>query len=726
MAGSGQIKTINQIVGAIDRAIVSFALERAPERPLPQKLDWSDHVRTVSFLQRLVMFAAMAVAAIATRKLAQQVIHQKAKAAYLDKQLFFNIDQLLRGAEFNVKYAANLLNQELDLTEDLIETKSVKSGALPDALQGLLNLVAIGRSSFANFSRYTDKNIPHIAQTLLVALPVLRRVQIQNRTLILDGRAFSAFPFVDVDETTRISLLSKFSGGQAPRIKVFRHGASVADEEWTTIPLARRAELGELTSFYGHGDLQPDLRPPTLSRVTEGHQRHLSELASALIEACRDPDQRGRWLKDALRSSDKAKRIKQIVMESDTSLLKSCIIKLCLETDPLSVVEDYIRTLYKGDHEIALDFLLRAVFKHDNEVQTERERVERDEIVGLGLLDPVSGLDEDSDKLLDSTRNFHKARMLASRVVRRFGFHVEENARIRGINDYYAPAYVLQKHLHSCIDRGQRLNIGNSVRALSELYKLVEEIFRVLIGFYVAMKWFSRLSPNGIDPDEKRRKRCFGEMQQVINIGLSQLLSRWDGLIADDRLEEGLRNFGRSLRNLEIDGNRVTRLIQGLAKVRHPQSHDPGYGERRDWSERKLAESYLLAVNNYVSLLGLLRGENKKNFRVFPDVVSLHQVRTNRLGIQSHHYVLVREDPEGVSVNEEQITLCTSQPIWLQREGVALEQAEMPTVFYALAVADDELPGVWVEPALVPVNLIVDNTMVRHEERQNVRSGNAD
>jgi hypothetical protein len=731
MAGTGQIKTINQIVGTIDPAIVSFALERAPERPLPQKLDWSDHLRMVFFLQRLAMFAAMAVAAIATRKLAQQAIHHKAKAAYLQKQLFFNIDQLLGGAEFNVNYAANLLNQELDLTEDLIETKCVKSGALPEALKNLRNLVAIGRSSFANFSRYSDKNIPEIAHALLVALPVLRRVQIRDRSLILDGgKAFSGFPFVDVDETRRISLLSKFSGGEAPRIKVFRHGASVADEEWTTIPLARRAELGELTSLYGHGDLQPSLRPPTLFRVTEVHQRHLSELATALIEACRDGEQRAIWLTKALGSSDKAKRVKQIVMDHDVSLLKSSIIKLCLETDPLSVVEDYIRGLYNSDQQYGLEFLLRAVFKHDKEVRAERERSEREEVVRLGLLDPMSRLDKDSDKLLGNTRNFHRARMLASRIVRRFGFHIEENARIRGINDYYAPAYVLQRYLRSCLAQEQRLNIENSVRALSELYKLVEEVFRVLIGFYVAMKWFDRSSPNGIDLDDKRRTRCFGEMQKVIPLGLNQLLQYWDRLIADDRLEERLRiNFCCSLRDTpELEGNRLATLIRGLADVRHAQAHNPGHGEDRDLSEQELAQSYLDSVDGYVRLLGLLRGENNRNFRVFPDVVSLHQVRTNRLGIQSHHYVLVREDPEGASINEEQITLCTSQPIWLQGEGLMPEQGEMPTVFYALAVADEELPGVWVEPALVPVNLVVKNTspMVRHEERQNVRSGNAD
>ena len=53
-------KTINQIVGAIDPAIVAFALQRAPERPLPERLNWSDQEGMVSFLQRLTMFAAMA------------------------------------------------------------------------------------------------------------------------------------------------------------------------------------------------------------------------------------------------------------------------------------------------------------------------------------------------------------------------------------------------------------------------------------------------------------------------------------------------------------------------------------------------------------------------------------------------------------------------------------------------------------------------------------------
>jgi hypothetical protein len=732
MAVPGQIKTINQIVGTIDPAIVAFALERAPERPLPQKLEWSDQERMVSFLQRLTMFAAMAIAAIATRKLAREAVQQKAKAAYLEKQLFFNIEKLLCGAEFNISYAVNLLNQDLDLTEGLIDIKYVKSGALHGALKDLLLLVAIGESSFANFSRYGNKNIPEIANALLVGLPVLRRLQIQNQGLTLDGGSmFSAFPFVDVDETRRISLLSRFSGGEAPRIKVFRHGESVADEDWTTIPLARRAELGELTSFYGHGSLQPSLKPPTLFRVTEVHQHHLSELASALIEGCGDPDQRGRWLEAALGSAEKSKRIKQIVLDNDTSLLKSSIIKLCLETDPLSVVEAYIRRLYNsGDHEYKLHSLLRAVFRHDNEVQVERERSERDEVVRLGLLDPVSQLDKDSDRLLGDTRNFHKARMLASRIVRRFGFRIEENARIRGINDYYAPAYVLQRYLRSCLRQEQRLSIENSVRALSELYKLVEEVFRVLIGFYVAMKWFDRSSPNGIARDGKHRKRCFDEMGKVVPLTLGNLLKYWDELVADDRLDERLRlNFCCSLRDIpELDSKRLGILTWGLADVRHSQGHNPGYGEDRPLSEQELTQSYLDVVDKYVKLLGLLRGENSKKFRVFPDVVSLHQVRTNRLGIQSHHYVLVREDPEGVSVNEEQITLCTTQPIWLQGEGLQQHEGEMPTVFYALAVADEELPGVWVEPALVPVNLVVDNTspQVRHEERKNVRPGNAD
>jgi hypothetical protein len=732
MAGSGQIKTINQIVGTIDPAIVSFALERAPERPLPQKLDWSDHLRMVFFLQRLAMFAAMAVAAIATRRLAQDAVHQAAKAAYLQKQLFYGINELLRGAQFNVNYTANLLSQELDLSEDLIETKHIRSGALLGALKALLRLVAIGRSSFSNFSRYGNKNIPEIAHTLLVALPVLRRVRIHSRGLVLDGgKAFSAFPFIDVDETKRISLLSALLGGEVPRIKVFRHGASVADEDWTTIPLARRVELGELTSFYGHGNLRPSLRPPTLFRVTEVHQRHLSELASALIEACNDPDQRSRWLEAALGASDKAKRIKEIILEGDTSLLKSSIIKLCLETDPLSVVEAYIRKLYeRSDHEDKLESLLLAVFRHDTEIRAERERSEREEVVRLGLLDPVSRLDKDSDKFLGNTRNFHKARMLASRIVRRFGFRVEENTRIRGINDYYAPAYVLQRYLRSCLRGEQRLSIGNTVRALDELHKLVEEMFRVLVGFYVAMKWFDRDSPNGIDLDPKRRMRCFDEMQQVRQVGLNQLLVHWDKLIADERLDEGLnRNFGRSLRDIpELDGERLRALTRDLTAIRNAYAHDPGYGETRDdLSEHQLAESYLQGAEDYSRLLGLLRGENKQKFRVFPDVVSLHQVRTNRLGIQSHHYVIVREDPEGALINEEQITLCTSQPIWQQRESDFMpEQGDLPTIFYALAVADEELPGVWVEPALVPVNLIVENTTGRHEERKNVRSRDAD
>lgn len=732
MADSGQTKTINQILSAIDPAIVSFCLGRAPERPLPQNFEWShDHLGMVFFLQRLVMFAAMAVSAIATRRLAQAAVNERAKTTYLEKQLFYNIDQVLRGAEFNVHYSMNLLNQELDLTEDLIESKHVSNGNLHKALSDLLRLVAIGQSSFANFSRYQNKNTPQIAHTLLVALPVLHRVKIFGQGLVLDGKAFSAFPFVDVDETSRISLLSSFSGGETPRIRIIRHGASSADEEWRTIPLARQADIAELAGLYGHGKLRPSLKPPTLYRVTEVHQRNLSQLASALIAACHSPDDRvEQWLKPALINSVKAQRIRQIVMDPDTSLLKSCIIKLCLEEDPLSVVERYIRKLYAGKREIELDYLLRAVFEHDLEIRAERERSERDEAIRLGLLDPVSGLDEESDKMLLEARNFHKARMLASRIVRRFGFRVEENARIRGLNDYFGPAYVLQRYLRSCGDNDQHVNVRSSVLAFSELYNLVEEIFRILIGFYVAMKWFDRSSPDGVYLDQRRRLRCIDEMRHVVPLGLNQLLKYWDVLVSDDRLDGKLkRDFGRSLRSIsDLNSERVTHLVQGVIDVRHSHAHNSGYGEDRNLTYREIVERYYDAVRGYIDLLAVLRGENSQRFRVFPDVVSLHDVRTNKLGIQSHHYVLVREDPEAPRISEEAITLCTSQPIWIKGEELGSTEAEMPSVFYALAAADEELPGVWVEPALVPVSLIIKHTSpkVRHDEKEHVRSRDTD
>lgn len=727
MANSDQIGTINQIIGVVDPPIVSFGLERAPERPLPRNFDWShDHLGMVFFLQRLAMFAAMAVAAIATRRLAQAAINDTAKTAYLDMQLFHNIDQLLCGADFNVKYCMNLLNQELDLTEDLIESKYVNNGKLHKALSDLLRLVSIGQSSFANFSRYRNKNTPQIAYTLLVALPVLRRVKICGQGLSLDEKPFSAYPFIDVDETSRISLLSSFSGGEAPRMRVFRHGASSADEAWITIPLARQVEIEELASLYGHGKLRPSLRPPTLFRVTEVHQRNLSQLASALIAACRQPDDRlEQWLGPALAKSIKAQRIRQIAMDSETSLLKSCIIKLCLEEDPLSVVERYIRKLYDGKREIELDYLLRAVFEHDLEIRAERERSERND----GLLDPVSGLDEESDKMLVQARNFHKARMLASRIVRRLGFRVEENARIRGLNDYFTPAYVLQKYLRGCSERDQCVNIKNAVPAISELYKLVEEIFRILIGFYVAMKWFDRSSPDGIYLDQKRRSRCISEMRQVVRLGLSGILKYWDTLISDDRLEGRLkRNFDLSLRNIsELGIDLITDIARGLADVRHPYSHSVGHGEDRNLTNKQIAERYLQAVEGYIRLLDVLRGHNSQNFRVFPDVVSLHAVRTNKLGIQSHHYMLLREDSERQG-NEESITLCTSQPIWIEGNELGPPEGEAATVFYALAAADEELPGVWVEPALIPVNFVIKHTSpkLRNEERQHVRSGHPD
>ncbi|MBU2531678.1 MAG: hypothetical protein KKB37_02970, partial [Alphaproteobacteria bacterium] len=695
----------------IDPKIVSFALDRAPDRAVPTGLDWERKPDvSVDFLKRLSMFAAMAVAAIATARLSAMSVTKR--EALTHEHLVHNVTLLLQGHEFTPRYSINILNGISEVTSDLIDHGAVTSQRLYRALEKLMTMSVIGEQSYANFYRYTDKNILSVALEIFEGLPVLQKVSISGAGIRIDGTEVEPFPFIYIGDNGAISLLQKCALGNTPSVQLFRGGST---ERWDAIPFEYLSQLDRTTKVYGLKIGAVGVLPaPTMFQTAQTTELEpVTRLARALIDGCPDIDDCIElWVRPVLgdRSDDEL----EYVAKHDKTRVRSCIVKLCLVNDPFSVVERFFLVTLESPHgESRLKRAMKSLYSLDDQHDESIDIRDYEELERTRLLTKISNISKD-DPRVPADINTQKARFLAAHFVRRFGFRLDEYPRTRGLVDYFFPAHYLKRYLEECLRTQTNIDYGQTVEALQELSNYLEELIKRLIGFYTCVKYSSLDSPDGVDSRTSERRACDGALAEIKRRhGISALLRLWDSLIHDADLASKMTcRLGFTLdRFPELRKRNIARFIAPLVyHVRNRRAHGQGVYMP---TAKETVEHFLDAVNKYIRFLDILLGkldERKDMPRIFPHVVSLHQVRTNRLGIRSQLYELIREDPTASAQEHQTVALLTPQPVSLEQKG-AQEDSEPATLFYAFPAPTDEIPDVWSKPILISIRYILKHVV---------------
>lgn len=544
------------------------------------------------------------------------------------------------------------------------------------------NFLSLKRDTPANTYRARhQRSLETELAEVLDYLSFLRDVTFaETDTASFRGHSVPLWPFLRWDGS-RLSAFREMrlplNDGALPKRAIFvRHEDYEEHQDLSEIVPLDRVRLAAIAERVGHIHTDLSRSPHTGDResfiplLVQNYAR-MDDLVDLIMKGANN-ETKSDWMHWYLQKGARAEPTAAEIQRAlgDDTLVENAILAYALEYDPIVLLKDYfeseredirdcIRLLDPADAEKILNGI-------DTRVERVRERIEPMFVHG----------EHELKKLLRD----HRARFASIEVAYLLGFKIRHVAVRDSIEDYADRVadfygYIMEHPDEERIDRG-----------LVQCCIVGEEVLEFLHLYYRAIEGFDRASDTGLSITS--RTILDEEAAEVKGKGLGTLIRLFKQLC--QRFECGLPHLG-SRRQLCDDAEPHIKMLERLNLWRNR-----GGEVHRSPTLRLTIGERIDLVRDVALFLQWLRRPNENRpgtfERIYPAVLQLNVLTTNRCGVTSVKYVL-RESSEGT----DSIRLYTQQRV----SGIA-------GVFYGLPVQGRGNAELWVDPILFAADAFED------------------
>jgi hypothetical protein len=411
---------------------------------------------------------------------------------------------------------------------------------------------------------------------------------------------------------------------------------------------------------------------------------YMDKLAQRLFEESQAGTQVRLWIGPFLqldpRTSDKAD-----AYINDQVLVTNAIIKKCMDTDPVTVMMDFL----EAEPEDEYKFFKRLLGDDPRRIKQAQDEVDA---TVTEYADRQSLYCRPQDEAaLQTKRDAFRRRRVAQKMVQLMGFQLVEQKAQDDIDDYAAQVGAF---LGAVSDRSTPpLSVAGG---LVKCAAIAEEILTFLIAFYTALKYYDGTLAEGLD--EHRIDSLGVNLAHSFDRvnGLGGLIPVFRDLAKDPEITDAVKmHLGRE--SIWPEGlKKYTDVLHALKDYRNKEAH-----EVEVLGIKRAPET----VKRFLSVLEWLRdplGRGDDAMRIYPAILQLNTITMNHCGITSIKHNLTTR---GAS---RPITLYTRQPL-----------SVYAGTFYGLPQRNKALKDLWLDPVLVPTRIF--STVLPKRGKQNAR-----
>jgi hypothetical protein len=625
--------------------------------------------------ERLVLSAGLITSAIYLRRIS-------------NRERDHRMDDMLRSIlqdRYGLGIAGAILGRAAQVMPDLIP-----SGGAP--AEAVSNFATLRRPGVANSLR-AQSALSVSLWDLLSFLGFLRGIQFcdDGHTLIHEKHMIDAWPFLFWETSgaddlppqlwgLRESHGTSHSGSlvglpRALRFAAFRQDEALFRDE--NLDAFRLSEIRQLLVQIGTPFAAVEAESfqfrtfiplfahshQKLDRVVDLLMRHTDETTrrrwvSWFLRKRLGPENESLTSADQLRLNDDVNR----VLREDSVVVENAILARCVEFDPVSVLVDYFQ-----HEERDIKPRINELCPLDENGEVTIAHIDR---LASAATNRLRRLWVGSPAELERREAIERGRLAGIEVAKALGFPIRETRVRDDIN-------TLNGRLVNLISRAQETQDGNAMlRGIVECARMIEEVLGFVLAFYYLAGRYDPSLATGM-PADAAVPTLAGRPT------LGRLLRDFRTLCASLSAGAGIASIGA--RKALLDADTKLPEIHQFTKHRNQEIHASELREadfaHLSWGERI---TLLRAICTFFDWL-VEPAPGHSNARIYPAILHLNLLTTNRCGITSVRYVLKGED--GSDLNS--ITLYTAQPV-----------AAAPGVFYGVPHQDRYTPQLWVDPVL--------------------------
>lgn len=633
-----------------------------------------------SFGERLIFSAGLATAAL-------YIELTKTDDPRLDHRLLGHI----RTVVFHRPYDAGLATCILERVAIAGAQIKIEPDGRPECIGAFLSLK---RDTPANTYRARHgTSLENALARVLKYLSYLRELSFDpssSDSAVFHGTSVALWPFLRWDglrlatlrETRMPQPDDDRSGGLPKRLIHVRHEDYDEREELSEALPLDRLRLAAIAERVGHHhkDDATEYHAESFIPLLVTNYSRMDNLVDLIMEEASDAT-KTEWvewyLKKGARSNPTPMEIRRALR--DETLLENAILACALEFDPIAVLKDYFDSeredIPKCMRLLARDGADDILASIDGRVERVRERVEPLFVHG--------------EQQLARLLRDHRARLASYEVARLLGFKIRHVNVRDSAEDYADRVAGFYRRMKDNPDE-ERLD-----RGLKQCCIISEEILEFIHFFYAAVSGFDRQSDTGLSIAS--RSILQQQAKRIAGKGLGFLIKEFRQLCA--RQEAGFPLLGQR-RQFVDDSEPHVLTLERLNDWRNRS----GEVHRHPTLSLSIGQRIDL-LRDVVLFLQWLRRPHDNRLgtfeRVYPAVLQLNVLTTNRCGVTSVKYVL-RESGD----DDESIRLYTQQRV----AGIA-------GVFYGLPVQGRGNSELWVDPVLFSAEAFEDAVNVRDSRK---------
>ena len=541
-----------------------------------------------------------------------------------------------------------------------------------DALHVFLQLT---RESPGNsFRARNECSLEQALAGILLRLRFLEDVRFEvhrPNQAVLGDVAFETWPFVDWNGTT-IRILHE-CWAEPPDSDAERLPNTFEFESWRGLEsrteivhatfsdinrIAQIAALSGIEAIQGAVDerFRPELLVPLLAGTAH---RRLPDLASFILANASDGT-KTKWVKEYLEASWGKKATDEEITRAlkDTNLVEDAIVAGCVERDPIEVMTHYFNNEGKDIPSCLLHFdpsgAPATIASIERRVSNFSEK-----------LKPIWV--ETEETKLEARLIAERARLAALEVARALGFRVRDVTVRETIAEHVS-------RLHRFIDSLYNFDLDHQRSGAVHCAVVCEEILKFTIAFYRAVEYFDFRYEAGISAADAGGLADDPSISNVRGKPLGRVLNEFKNLCT--AYDRGKQPPMLGDRGWMLDGLRQhLPAMSAFIEWRNNAVHNPAKLSPDDDLEALL--------NGVLAFLRWMRRPGRAGAtQVYPAILHLNVLSTNRCGITTVKYELWEKNSGGVA-------LYTHQPI-----------TATAGVFYGMPRYERSTKRLWMDPVL--------------------------
>lgn len=663
-----------QLVPALKRLsppVIDFLTGGRP-RTLESMLRYPDvGVRGIG--ERLILFAGLVTCALHV----DRVRRKGAEAG--DHRLRGYIESLLLRRTYSAALAVATIDRAQEPSIALLPVTGDR-----DALHVFLQLT---RETPGNsFRARSECSLEQALNGILLRLHFLESIHLDPQSpnrLQLGDQSIETWPFVvwngtaikilhecwaepsddDVERLPNTFELESWRGLES-RTEIVHAGSSEIRQ------VAEIAALSGIDAVEGAVDdrFRPELLVPLLAGTVH---RRLPDLASYILKHASDGTKK-KWVKEYLQSSWGKQPSDDEINKAlkATNLVENAIVAGCVERDPIEVMTHYFSVEGTGIEACLLQFdpsgAPATIAAIDQRVRNFAEK-----------LKPIWV--ETAESALDIRLIGERARLGALEVARALGFRVRDVEIRETISEHIS-------RVRRFIDSLYNFDLDHQRKGAIHCSVVCEEILKFTIAFYRSVEYFDFRFESGISAGDMTSLADDSTIGRVRGQPLGRVLDEFQNLCA-------AYARGKQPPMLGDRGWMLEGLEQHFGKIDHQKSEKQRgpMWDFKEWRNKAVHNPEKLSphddleslLKGLLSFLEWLRTPGRAGAtQVYPAILHLNVLSTNRCGITTVKYELWEKNSGGVA-------LYTHQPI-----------SATAGVFYGMPRHERSTRRLWMDPVL--------------------------